>query len=161
MIVSNTTPISNFLHVDRMDILQKLFKEIHIPQAVKTEIEAFFLSDDRWHTALDNGFIRVHSVHSDSLLSHPLHILHDGEVEALNLSIEQCATLCLIDDKDARIVASLNKIPVSGTLGILIRAKKHGIIDSAKPLMDALRDHHAFWISTMMYKEVLRMTGEK
>jgi len=31
MIVSNTTPISNFLHLNRIEILQHLFRQIHIP----------------------------------------------------------------------------------------------------------------------------------
>ncbi len=64
-----------------MDILQQLFEEIHIPQAVRYEIEAFFRSDDRWQACLDKGFIIVHTVHSSSFLNQPLHILHQGEAE--------------------------------------------------------------------------------
>jgi predicted nucleic acid-binding protein len=34
MIVSNTTPISNFLHLGQMEILKTIFKELHVPMAV-------------------------------------------------------------------------------------------------------------------------------
>lgn len=50
MIVSNTTPLSNFLHLDRLDILRHLFGTIHIPHAVKQEMEEYFRSDARWRT---------------------------------------------------------------------------------------------------------------
>lgn len=160
MIVSNTTPLSNFLHLDRMDILQQLFGEIHIPQAVRYEIEVFFRSDNRWQTYLEKRLIIVHTVQSRSFLNQPLHILHQGEAEALSLSMEHHAALCLIDDKDARVVAALNKIPVTGTLGILIQAKKRGMIDAVKSLMDTLREQHVFWISETMYSHVLRVTDE-
>ncbi|MCP4104620.1 MAG: hypothetical protein GY749_03635 [Desulfobacteraceae bacterium] len=54
MIVSNTTPISNFLHLDRIDILQHMFGQIHIPPAVKQEIEAAFSDNIKWHKCLDD-----------------------------------------------------------------------------------------------------------
>ena len=49
-----------------------------------------------------------------------------GEAEALCLCIENNAQLRLIDDRDARLIARINDIPVSGTLGVLIKAKKMG-----------------------------------
>ena len=52
MIVSNTTPISNFLHLNRLDILKQLFEEIHIPVAVKQEIEVYFPNHKTWQQSL-------------------------------------------------------------------------------------------------------------
>jgi predicted nucleic acid-binding protein len=86
--------------------------------------------------------------------------LHMGEAEALCLCIENNAKLCLLDDKDARIIARLNKIPISGTLGVLLKAKKMGIIDSIKKFMDRLRTDHHYWIDDAMYNKVLNLTGE-
>jgi len=56
MIVSNTTPISNFLHLSQIEILQYLFREIHIPYAVKQEIEVFFSDHKDWKKCLQEGF---------------------------------------------------------------------------------------------------------
>ncbi len=160
MIVSNTTPLSNFLHLARMDILRSLFREIHIPHAVSQEIEEFFHSNAQWQNCLDDRFIRVHHVRSSFLLNHPLHLLHQGEAEALSLYLDQQAELCLIDDKDARVIAALHHIKVTGTLGLLIEAKKKGIISVVKPFMDTLRDQHTFWVSGHMYHHVLCLTDE-
>jgi predicted nucleic acid-binding protein len=83
-----------------------------------------------------------------------------GEAEALCLCIENNAQLCLLDDGDARIIARLNKIPISGTLGVLMKAKKMGIIESVRELMDRLRTNHHYWIDDAMYNKVLKLSGE-
>jgi predicted nucleic acid-binding protein len=67
----------------------------------------------------------------------------------------------LIDDKDARTIAQLNNLPVTGTLGILLKAKKNGLITSVKKLIDRLRAEHHFWIKEDMYQKVLHIANEK
>ena len=54
-------------------------------------------------------------------------LLHKGEAEAICLGLEKKAKLCLIDDKDGRIIAQSNNLPITGTLGILLKAKKTGL----------------------------------
>jgi predicted nucleic acid-binding protein len=152
MIVSNTTPLSNFLHIERMDVLRQLFPALHAPMAVKLEIEEYFHENQTWRQCLEKKFIRIHQVRASLLMNH---LLHPGETEALTLCLEQQADLCLLDDKDARIFAKLHGIKVTGTLGILLEAKKKGIIAAVRPLMDALRLKHSFWISEKMYQHVL------
>lgn len=160
MIVSNTTPISNFLHLKRVDILQYLFQHIHIPHAVKDELDEFFSGDTQWQQALQQNVFVIHDVRSSSLLDQSFHGLHQGEIEALCLYLEQQASLCLVDDNDARAIAVLNNITVSGTLGVFIKAKERGLIEAVKPLMDTLRMHHYFWISEPVYQQVLRLSSE-
>ena len=87
--------------------------------------------------------------------------LHQGEAEAICLSLEKKAKLCLIDDKDARTIAQLNNLPVTGTLGILLKAKKTGLILSVKELVDRLRAEHHFWIREDMYQKVLQIAKER
>ncbi len=160
MIVSNTTPISNFLHLGQMEILKKIFKELHVPMAVHREIEACFSGDDQWQRCLDEEFIIRTEVQTSPKIKELMIHLHMGEAEALCLCIENNAQLCLIDDRDARIIARLNNIPVSGTLGVLMKAKKMGIIESVKKLMGLLRNDHHFWIDDAMYSKVSRLSNE-
>ena len=160
MIVSNTTPLSNFLHLNRLDILTSLFSCIHIPAAVNDEIHAFFGHHVEWQTLLRKEFILVHVVRPHPFLSQLLNILHRGEAEAIALYLMQQARLCLLDDKDARIYAMQNDIALSGTFGILIEAKKKQIIPAAKPLLDELRERHYFWIHPRMYENVLELCKE-
>lgn len=157
MIVSNTTPISNFLHLDRIDLLQGMFEVIHIPPGVKQEINAAFSENTSWQTCLNDGFFLVKEVTDHWLVGQLLEKLHIGEAEALCLCMEHHAKLCLLDDKDARNTARQNDIPFIGTLGILLQAKKTGQIESVRLPMDELRARHHFWISNEMYSKVLHL----
>jgi predicted nucleic acid-binding protein len=160
MIVSNTTPISNFLHLNRTDILRLMFEKIHIPAAVRYEIDASFSDNRQWQQCLKDEFFVILKVKSPAFFYQILGQLHKGEAEALCICMENKADLCLLDDKDARFFAKQHRIPITGTLGILVQAKKKGLIQSVKPLMDELKSHHHFWISGAMYREVLNLSGE-
>ena len=161
MIVSNTTPLSNFLHLDRFDILRQMFQTLHIPKAVKYELDIVFAMNLAWQQCLSEGLIVVHDIQPTVLLQQDLVVLHRGEAEALWLCIEHHAQLCLIDDKDARMVAILNGIKTSGTLSVLIQAKQRGMIATVQPFMDTLRNQHHFWISPAMYAKVLALSHEQ
>jgi len=160
MIVSNTTPISNFLHLGQMEILKTIFKELHVPMAVHSEIEVYFSGDYQWQKCLDKDFIIRTEVRTAPKIKELMIHLHMGEAEALCLCIENNAQLCLLDDRDARIIARLNNIPVSGTLGVLMKAKKMGIIESVKELMDRLKTDHHYWIDDATYNKVLSLSNE-
>ena len=58
-------------------------------------------------------------------------------------------------------MAKLNNMSVTGTLGILLKAKKSGLISSVKEMMDKLRDEHHFWINDDMYEKVLEIAMER
>lgn len=161
MIVSNTTPLSNFLHLDRTDILSQLFHEIHIPQSVKDEIERFFPSYNAWKQLLEKQFFIIHQLPSPVIPLNFLTPLHSGEIEALWLCIHRQASLFLVDDKDARTFVALNNVKTSGTIGILMEAKNQGLIKRIKPFMDRLRDQHRFWISEHLYQKALALSQEQ
>jgi predicted nucleic acid-binding protein len=65
----------------------------------------------------------------------------------------------LLDDKKARRIASQLDIKIIGTLGILLLAKKSGIIPLIKPLMSDLTSA-GFRISETLYEEALKLSGE-
>jgi len=48
MIVSNTTPISNLLHVDKIFLLAELFGAVYIPKAVANELNVAFSDCVEW-----------------------------------------------------------------------------------------------------------------
>ena len=88
MIVSNTTPISNFLHLGQMEILKTIFKELHVPMAVHSEIEDYFLGNYQWQKCLDEDFIIKTEVQTSPKIQEFTIYLHMGEAEALCLCIE-------------------------------------------------------------------------
>jgi len=161
MIVSNTTPISNLLHVDKIFLLAELFDTVYIPEAVANEVNVAFSDCREWRESIEGGRVIIQPVLNTILAKQMVPLLHQGEAEAICLALEMKAKLCLIDDKDGRIIAQSNNLPITGTLGILLKAKKTGLISSVKPLIDALRTEHNFWIRDDMYQKVLYTAREK
>ena len=66
----------------------------------------------------------------------------------------------LIDERDGRILARDLGLPVTGVLGILLRAKTTGRIQAIKPEIDALRAKAGFFITASLEAGILAEAGE-
>ncbi|MGI9254254.1 MAG: DUF3368 domain-containing protein [Thermomicrobiales bacterium] len=85
--------------------------------------------------------------------------LDGGEYAALLLGIELKADLILLDDLAARNWALRRSLPITGTVGILLRAKNSGLIALAGPLLDELRSK-GIHIGDLLYSAALTAAGE-
>ncbi|MGH9948690.1 MAG: DUF3368 domain-containing protein [Pyrinomonadaceae bacterium] len=85
-------------------------------------------------------------------------LVDSGEAEAIAVAIENDCLL-ITDDKQARKVARSLDLQVIGTVGILIRAKQQGLIESIKPIIDSL-EATGFHISRTLIREALEIVGE-
>lgn len=79
--------------------------------------------------------------------------LGPGEREAICLAIEQCASLLILDDLPARRLAAALRLPVVGTIGVLVAAKQHGLVTEIRILLDALVQH-GFYVTPALYVNV-------
>ncbi|MCX7854680.1 MAG: DUF3368 domain-containing protein [Anaerolineae bacterium] len=86
--------------------------------------------------------------------------LGPGEREAVALSIELRADERILDDLPARRLAVSLGIPVIGTLGLLLRARKRGLIREVRPLLEALRAQ-GFHMSGRVFSSILAAAGEE
>jgi predicted nucleic acid-binding protein len=84
----------------------------------------------------------------------------DVAVLVVALAIEQYATL-LTDDNAVRMLAMAHRVPVIGSIGIVIRAHHDGVIPALQPLLDQLTVA-GFHVDpqSQVYREVLRRVGE-
>jgi len=62
--------------------------------------------------------------------------LDPGEAEAIVLAIERQADLLLVDERRVRRSATAAGLTVTGLLGVVAKAKRAGLIDLAKPVLD-------------------------
>lgn len=86
--------------------------------------------------------------------------LHDGEVEVMILAQEGVrADLVILDDNAAKKTAKYLGLTVTGTLGILLKAKKAGIIPVIAPVLEAIKKN-GFYISETVERIVLEEAGE-
>ena len=86
--------------------------------------------------------------------------LDEGEAEAIALSLGGEATLLLVDEAEARGVTELYDLTKTGTIGLLIRAKRDGLIDLLRPELDKLIHQGGFWIAQPPYRRALEAVGE-
>ena len=159
IVVSDTSPIRALAHLALLELLHDLFGEVFIPPAVIDELSR--------QTAIFSplslsgySFIRIKSVKDASLIRQFSSVLDAGESEALALALEIHADVVLIDELDGREMAIQVGLEPLGVLGVLYRAKKRGLVELVKPLMDRLQNELGFFISAKLYAEVLRMSGE-
>ena len=133
-VVVNTTPIIALADIGQLDLLKKLYGEIIIPKAVDMEI----LSEPARSLVDKASWIKVvkpNTLEQRSMFSARLHA---GEIEVLLLAQEHGADLLIIDDNAAKKTAKYLGLTVTGTMGILLKAKREGYIEAVKPLMEAL-----------------------
>ena len=82
-----------------------------------------------------------------------------GEASAIALASEFEDVLLLLDDLKARKLATRLKFRISGTLGVIHRAKQMKIIDKVKPLIDKLMLTD-FRIADNVIEEILKLNDE-
>jgi predicted nucleic acid-binding protein len=96
----------------------------------------------------------------DALLQNALQIEVDaGEASAIALATELAPALLILDDLEARRLAKQLSLNFTGTLGVLLRAKKSGHIPLIKPIMGKIQNTN-FRVSHKLYAELLIEAGE-
>jgi predicted nucleic acid-binding protein len=85
--------------------------------------------------------------------------LDKGELTSIALYKYLKADYLLIDERAGRKIAKINGIKIIGTLGVLIEAKRKGIIPSIKPQINILRSSQIYFAQNLL-DHALRMVGE-
>lgn len=158
-VVVNTTPLIALSHVGQLDILRKLYGEIIIPEAVYRELSVKMESTCKKAVDSSLSWIRVEKIQNQMAKSMYKTQLHDGEVEVMILSLELGADVVIIDDANAKKHAKYLKLPVTGTLGILIKAKQEGYVYELKPILYQMVKN-GIYISPKLIEVCLRQVGE-
>jgi len=104
-------------------------------------------------------WIEVTSPENRPLVSALSKLLGAGESEAIALAIELGADFLILDDLKARKIAREFGINVVGTAGVLLLAKKRGVVDEVKPLLTLLVEK-GFRISDDVIRIILKAAGE-
>lgn len=158
-VVTNSGPLIALASVGQLDLLRALYTTVLVPDAVWREVTeagagrpgARELSITSWpiKTALD--------VPPDRLLTEELGA---GEADAIALAIQRKARLLLMDDRRARRIAELAySLPVKGVAGIVVAAKRGGLISAARPLLEMMQGH-GYYLAPRLINRACVEAGE-
>lgn len=156
-VVANNTPLVALWVLGCLDLLRDLYGEVLIPRAVHAE----FLAAE--HTLRQAALDQTPWI-KPTKLQNPQRTLayiglDQGEAEVLALAEERAARLVIIDELKGRRYAKRLKLPLTGTLGLLLLAKEEGLIPALAPLVDKLQNA-GLYLDPTLVTQVLQLAGE-
>ena len=82
-----------------------------------------------------------------------------GESEVLAVATNHPSALVILDDKLARRIAKMRGFLLTGTAGVLLRAKEKGFIPALKPVIEKLLSLN-FRLKPDLVNAILEVAGE-
>jgi len=146
VIVSNTTPlIALTAATGSLDVLHALYSRVIVPYEVAQEIraggkESFGLSVFEQASWLE--------INSEPVVLPPYlqNTLDLGEASVIQTALQQGINKVCIDETIGRRVARLSNLSVTGSIGVLLKAKSMGYPVSISEAIDRMRER-GIWLS--------------
>jgi uncharacterized protein len=157
-IISNTSPLQYLHQLGVLDVLRKLVTTVTVPPAVEDELTAGRKLGLNLPDLNSLDWIIVRRPSSSAALP-MVTDLGAGEREVLALALETPDSVCVLDAALARQIASALQLRITGTLGILIDAKRAALIPVIRPQLDQLHNL-GFRLAAHTRAAVLKMVGE-
>jgi len=157
LFVVDASPLILLAAIDELSLLPKLAGEVLVPAAVLGEVRA---GSDPHPSLLRLGEETWLKVEPSLALSEDIAgwDLGEGESQVLALALSRPGSEAILDDRQARRCAESLGVPATGTLGIVLRAKRRGLIHAARPLVERLLEHRLY-LSLGLVGEALAAIG--
>lgn len=162
MIIADAGPLIALARIQRLPLLQALYGNVLMPVAVQHELQ---LDTPRPGAqvlthAMAEGWLRAQAVDNTAELASLSRLLDAGEAEAIVLAEQVTCQFLLIDDWHGRTVAKQRGVAVVGVAGILLAAKRQGLLAEIHPVLAELVTI-GYRLSPQLVAEVLRLAGEQ
>lgn len=148
IVIADTSWLIILARLKLLPVLKSLYQKITVTEEVAEEFGESLPDWIQVETAKDKRYYQI-------LLS----ILDPGEASAIALALELDHVLLILDESKGRKEALRLGIKITGTLGVLVKAKRMGFIKELKPVFDQL-NLAGFRISAQLLEEVLKQAGE-
>jgi Predicted nucleic acid-binding protein, contains PIN domain len=148
IVISDTSCLIALEHIGLPDLLSRLFEQIITTPEVAME----------FGETLPKGIV-IRPVVNKKLQDELENILDSGESSAIALAIETPDSYLLIDESLGRRVAKSRGLDLTGTVGVLLRAKENHVITAIRPYIEQL-ELTGFRMSESLIIDVLKEAGE-
>jgi len=148
IVISDTSCLIVLTRLSALSILKSLYCQIIVTEEIA----------DEFGETLPN-WIEIQKVHNKNFQKALEQSLDNGEASAIALASEFDDVLLIMDDLRGRKEALRLGYRITGTLGVLVKAKQEKTIEQIKPYLTKLREI-GFRMSEKIETELLRKTGE-
>lgn len=155
IVIADAGPIFSLSLINKLELLDELFNDIKIPQAVWLEI-VFDPTKADYHKLFSYFKDKVNKISGINDLTF---VMDYGESESIILYKELKADFLLIDDKKARKIAESLDINCIGLIGMLSIAKDKGLISHLRPIFETFLQNKRYY-SIDLLNAVLIANGE-
>ena len=159
LIITDAIPLIGLAKIGRLGLLRELTGELWIPRAVWLEVTAGASgrAEAGDLVSLLAGAVRdIDPVLAEKFIRQ----VDLGEAAAVALAIASPGCLLLIEDAEGRRVAESEGIRCIGAAGLLLRAKRAGLIASLSDDLNALR-MHGYFLGERLVRQLLVAAGER
>jgi len=160
-VISNTSPIQYLYQTNLLELLPQLYGNIILPQGVVIElaqgknlgVAVPKIENYSWFQIYPSPDLNLteFSKMGDSL--------GQGEKEVMALGLEISDSLVIIDDGLARSYARDLDIKITGTIGVLLKAKQTGYLELIKPILEELI-MLGFYLDRTTQDTILKLANE-
>lgn len=158
-IVVNTGPMIALGACGQIGLLQLLHPRVVVPATVVVELEREYVDE----ASMSVGVLRPEWIEIQTAANPPspllLAYLDEGEAAVISLALELGFPRVLIDERRGRLVARTMGLRVSGSVGVLLRAKKEGMLSAVRPCLESMHSR-GIWLSERLIAFALREAGE-
>ncbi|MDQ6788665.1 MAG: DUF3368 domain-containing protein [Acidobacteriota bacterium] len=127
IIVADASCLIVLQNIRELPLLQEVFGEVFITEEVEKECE---IDLPEW--------IKVKTV-QNKIQQNALNLILDaGEAISIALCVEINKPLLIIDEKKGRRIALELGLEITGTLGVIVKAREKGLIDSIEIVLEKL-----------------------
>jgi predicted nucleic acid-binding protein len=154
-IVMNTGPLVSFARIGCLDVIGRLPYEFLCPVEVWQELDEGLASGYPWVAPAWLRKVPLVTPPSPALLAG----LDLGEAAVIQLALDGGVRTVAIDEWKGRRAALASGLRVTGSLGLLGRAKAQGFIPELKPLIEKAIDA-GIWYNRELVRAFLEAAGE-
>lgn len=148
VVISDTSSLILFQNIGEIEILRNVYQNIFTTPEIAEEFSEK-LPD----------WILIKKVNDTKYQEFIETQIDKGEASAIALAKEMDNPLLILDDLKARKLAKKLNLKITGTLGIIHKAKEIGAIKYIKPIIEKLRETN-FRISENIVQELLELNNE-
>ena len=148
-IISDTSCFILLFRIGELDLLEKIYGAVVTTMEVATEFGQPLPDWVEIKSAKDIYRQQILEVQIDR-----------GEASAIALALETPDCTLILDDLKARKLAERLGLQITGTIGVIVKAKLNGIIESVKPCLLKIRQTD-FRLTDELEEQALKEANEK